>query len=262
MFELKLHQLIGHNLPKISYFSAIANRILKPIYNRRKRNLVITNVLGFKMELDSTQCVDGNLLFCPQLYDSKEIDFLNNNLNMGDVFVDLGANIGFYSLMASKKTKNILCIEASPVTFKLLERNLNLNSLEIKSVNCGVSNSFETLKLTQSSINNSGGQTFINTNNNLGIDIKCKPLIQILKEQMINQIKILKIDIEGFEYKVLKHFFENSEKSVYPRYIITEFHQDEVYLTTGNQISLMENYGYQIILESGINTILKLNDNI
>lgn len=256
MSELEIYKYIGHRLPKVSRVSGIVNRILKPIYNRKNRDLVISDVFGYNMQLDSRQCVDGNLLFCPQLYDHVEISFLLNNLSTNDWFLDVGSHIGFYSLMASKRTDNVLAIEASSKTYERLKKNIALNNLKIKALNNGVSDRTEILKLSNNSDTNSGGHSFINKQST-GEEVQCKALKDILEIQDIKSVKIMKIDVEGFEYKILKHFLENSEKSLYPKFIITEFFESEVINTSGNQIELLETYGYKQIKKTTYNRILE-----
>ena len=256
--ELEYYKFIGHRLPKLPFFSGIVNRGLKPLYNRKVRDLVISDVLGRKMELNPAECVDGNLLFCPQLYDYIEIDFLLNNLDSNDVFVDVGSHIGFYSLVASKKTNDILAIEASPYTYNRLKKNIELNNLNISILNCGVSDKNEKLNLSQNNSNNAGGQNFMQ-NNKEGIQVQCYPLDEIINNTDFKSIKIMKFDVEGYEYKILKRFLENIDKKLYPKYIITEFFgEDVVNKTTGNQIELLLKYGYRKILDCKENQILQL----
>jgi len=94
--ELRLLRFIGHSLPSIPHASGVVNRILKPFYLRKPRAVVQSDVMGLRMELDPTERWMGNLLFCPQLYDPVEVDFLMRHLDSTDAFVDVGAHIGFY----------------------------------------------------------------------------------------------------------------------------------------------------------------------
>lgn len=55
------------------------------------------------MELEPTKCVNGNLLFCPKLFDYVEIDFSDRSLRDGDTLLDIDSHIVFYSLVGSKK---------------------------------------------------------------------------------------------------------------------------------------------------------------
>ena len=71
----------------------------------------------------------GNL-YCG-LHDFSEMGFLLHCLRPGDVFVDVGANVGLYSIYAAKK-KNLQVIAFEPSVFnlELLARNLFLNDLQ------------------------------------------------------------------------------------------------------------------------------------
>ena len=189
MTELELYQFIGHRLPQLPRASGIANRILKPLYNRKLRGPVLSEVSGRKMQLDPRENVDGGLLFCPQLYDYAEIRFLLQTLNDDDVFVDIGAHIGFYSLIASKKIHRgkILAGEANPATYQKLQHNIALNSLPIDAVNVGVSDRKELLKLSGYS-NNTAGQSFLIDAPD-GVEVQCYPLADILENRGIGNIK-------------------------------------------------------------------------
>ncbi|MFO7557201.1 MAG: FkbM family methyltransferase [Desulfobacterales bacterium] len=256
MNELELYQYIGHRLPRAPHVSGIINRILKPIYNRKNRGLVVSDVFDFKMELDPRECVDGNLLFCPQLYDYKEMMFMDKNLKGDDVFVDIGSHIGFYSLMASRKCKTVVAIEANPETFQRLRKNIQLNHAAISAIHSGVSDKKELLRLSPNTGTNAGEMSFMGNCEN-GIEVQCVPLIDILEQQHIKAIKMLKIDVEGYEYKILNHFYNHADKSLFPQLLITEFYENNVHNTTGNQIQLLEKYGYKEIFRSHDNRIFQ-----
>lgn len=259
--ELLLYKILGRLLPRVPHASGVINRLLKPIYNRRSRDLSIADVMGKLMELDPSEDVDANLLFCPQLYDFKEMGFISEILNNDDCFVDVGAHIGFYSLMVSKYIHlgEIVSIEADPGTYERLNRNISLNVVEnISTVNCGVSDKKEQLNLGLHLHGNKGGQSFLGDKSDGVITIDCVPLLNLIKETGLTKIKLMKLDIEGFEYKVLSKFFSDADKELYPKYIITEyFGEENVSKTTGNQIELMESYGYLQIKKCRDNRILK-----
>jgi FkbM family methyltransferase len=259
--ELSLYILIGRCLPKLPRASGVMNRIFKPIYNRKKRDLVTVDVMGKLMELDASEDVDGNLLFCPQLYDFKEMAFMYSILKSGDCFIDVGAHIGLYSLMASKYIDKgkIVSIEADPNTFVRLEKNIRLNEINnVIGVNKGVSDKFETLSLSLNLGGNKGGQSFLGNSGQGVVDVECFALLDILKEINVGSIKLMKLDLEGFEYKVLSQFFIDADKELYPKYIITEYFGESAEKTTGNQIELLERFGYRQVVKCRDNRILKL----
>jgi FkbM family methyltransferase len=69
----------------------------------------------------------------------------------GDVFIDVGANIGYYSLLASKLVGEfglVVAIEPSPTIFNSLKNNLALNRVgNIRLVNMAVSDQLQVLRL-------------------------------------------------------------------------------------------------------------------
>ena len=257
MTELDFYKWFGRTLPTIAHASGLINRIVKPIYNRKKRSLVVSDALGVQMELDPRECVDGNLLFCPQLYDYKEISFLLSVLDPDDVFVDVGSHIGFYSLMASKRIVDgrIIAIEANPATYNRLLANIGYNKANIEAINIGVSDQEEVLYLSKNLDNNSGGQTL--SESTAGIEIACRSLLDILSESGIQRIKLMKLDVEGFEYRILQPFTRDANPELLPEYIITEhvnnFRSDEAH----DQVSLLTDIGYTEVFKTHYNIVLE-----
>src|SRR6266542_2789707 len=99
--ELSVILEFTRRLPRLPHMSGVINRVVKPLYLRKRRAPVVAkSSFGITMELDPSECVDGWLLFCPQLYDRDEIRFVRRSLRPGDVFLDVGSNIGYYALAA------------------------------------------------------------------------------------------------------------------------------------------------------------------
>src|SRR5687768_276637 len=99
--ELKLWLQATRRLPRIRGSGRMAG-LVQRVYNRKPRPRVRVPVLDFTMDLDPSECVDGALLFAPQLYDHREFQLLRSLVRPGDAFLDAGANIGIYSLVASE----------------------------------------------------------------------------------------------------------------------------------------------------------------
>jgi FkbM family methyltransferase len=76
-------------------------------------------------------------------YESNETLFLKSVFNDGDTFFDIGANLGWYSLVLGKKAPGgrIYAFEPIPSTIEVLEKNIELNKLEnIESIRLGLFN--------------------------------------------------------------------------------------------------------------------------
>jgi FkbM family methyltransferase len=247
--ELKMMMFVGRHLPDIPHATAVVNRLLKPIYLRKPREAAVADVLGLKMRLQPEQCVDGGLLFYPQLYDRYEIQFLREFLQPGDTFLDVGANIGFYSLQASQSvgaSGRVLAIEADPFNYTKLSENIVMNNLDnVTALNVGVSDKHETLMLCNESAGNRGGNSFLLQTEN-GVEVPCEPLLDILNAQKIHSVAAMKMDIEGFEFRVLTPFFAHAPRSLHPRIVITEFSPDYVERAGGSTLELIQGNGYRL----------------
>lgn len=84
-------------------------------------------------------------------YEEAELSFISNFLKEGDVFVDVGANIGLHTLFASKLVGNegkVISFEPFSLNFKSLKRNVSLNKSEnIVLENLAISKDSETLDI-------------------------------------------------------------------------------------------------------------------
>lgn len=257
--ELALMLSVSRRLPRIRGIGVVGN-LLKQIYNRRPRPpLTDVDVLGFRMSLEPGECVDAGLLFYPQLYDFNEIAFLRRSLRPGDVFLDLGANIGFYSLIASGlvgPAGRVIAVEADPYNFDKLQRNIELNAADnITAVNVGLSDRQETLRLSVSTSGNRGGNTFL-TPGDTGVDVPCVPLDLLMLDQRVQRIAGAKIDIEGFEYRVLRRFFAEAAPDLYPGFFILEQNPELEKRAGGDAVTLLREHGYRSRKSSALNYIL------
>lgn len=236
-YELRFILLITRNLPPIRGIIRIG-RIFRDFYLRKEREGITINVLGFKMRLAPNESFSNSAcLFFPQLYDFWEIKFLRKNLKKGDIFLDIGAHIGFYSLNASKlvgEEGKVLAIEADPHAYRQLTDNLQLNNIQnVAHFNYGVSDKIETLELGIDT-KQRGKSSFL-TQEGEKIAVKCLTLNDIIKKAGLGgkRIKGIKIDVEGFEYKVLKSFLParrsldaggEDDKNL-PQFILVEYNK-------------------------------------
>jgi FkbM family methyltransferase len=254
-----LLRLIGQHIPNISLVRAIPNRILKPIHLQFNRDIRVVDVLGFKMKLDPAECVDGNLYFSPQLYDKNEIMYLIKKMPKDGVFVDVGGNIGFWGLYFSSilpKSK-IFVIEANPDTCNVLRENISLNRFSnITLINVGVSDECGKMDLWCNDDGNRGADSFLGVDIDMkrSISVIVKPLFQVLLEAGASRMDVMKIDIEGFELKVLTKFFLDAPHELWPRFICVEVSHDN------NVIFALENLGYKNLIAVGENCVFELID--
>ena len=87
-----------------------------------KTNEIIVN--GYRMLLDEDDVMQMSLFD----YDPIETDIVKSNVKKNDVVVDVGANIGYYTLLMAKIGAFVNSYEPAPSNFKLLQKNVHQNN--------------------------------------------------------------------------------------------------------------------------------------
>jgi len=160
------------------------------------------------------------------------------------VIFDVGANIGLFSLWASKNNQEsrIYSFEPNPDTYSRLERNIRLNYFDNISPHqlavtskTGLSN----FKKCQ----NTWVSTITNTENTDTVKVNTVPIDDFVKENSINSIDLIKIDVEGSEFNVLKGSI-NTLKII--ERIILEYHSKEL---QRNCLDFLCTNGFEIVYE-------------
>lgn len=143
------------------------------------------------------------MFFYTDIPDKQEVIILRKNSNDKTVLIDIGANIGSYSIFLMDKVKNILAFEPHPFTNSRCKMNFILNKYNEKNV----------IQLAVSDVNKKvnfsdyGGSSSINSiteaKNGMKIDsVTLDKFVSVAKLSKSDDY-IMKIDVEGFEYKVL-----------------------------------------------------------
>ncbi len=133
------------------------------------------------------------------LAEFREMAFLLHVLRPDDLFVDVGANIGAYTVLAGSRGCKVIAIEPIEDTFRWLRRNVDVNGLgsRVELHRCGVGACQSKLRFTtsQDTVNH------VCTSGEAGEEIEVTTLDSLLAGR---RPSIMKIDVEGFELQVLK----------------------------------------------------------
>lgn len=168
---------------------------------------VLRTIHGFALEIDPRSDLGvERSLHETGTYEKGVISFMTSTLKKGDCFVDVGANIGLLSLHASScvgPEGNVFAVEPNPKTLPILYRNIELNKANnIKVFEVALGEKSHTTKIFENrDINRGGASLIVNVNNEPGIEVKVEPLDDFLA---LHNPKVIKIDVEGYEFEVLK----------------------------------------------------------
>ena len=144
--------------------------------------------------------VTGNLY--TGLLEMNDMGFLLHCLDPKDIFVDVGANSGVYTVLASKVVgSKSISIEPIKKSLNRIQEHLQINNIEhlVDTYNCGIGK--EEGKLFFTNNNDSTNHVAIKSHDKNITLCKVKTLNSLLSN---NNSYIVKIDTEGFEYNVLK----------------------------------------------------------
>ena len=151
----------------------------------------------------------GRHIYKRSTYENDISEFLAYNLNLrkGDTFLDVGANIGWYSLLISSfyPETNIFSFEPDPINIYCLKYNRNINqAFQISIVEKAISNKCEKQQFYLYKNSNRGRNSLLPINDYKVITVDGITLDEFVKKNNIEKIRMIKMDIEGFEYFALK----------------------------------------------------------
>jgi len=154
-------------------------------------------------------CLDFNIYLNPYFHEYDITQFVFKVLSDGDIFVDVGAHGGLYTVLAAKRVGNggkVFSFEPNPLNVKFLKLNVHLNNLEnVEIIPMAVNNKEGRLKLfcstNETALTSTSPLNFKDANQRI-IQVDTTSLDELIKK--VDFVKILKIDTEGNDYNVLE----------------------------------------------------------
>lgn len=209
--------LAGRGLRRYAFVNRLNSRILRFVRPSE------TKVLGHRMLLDKCDSLE---LAVRGVYEPLETQIACGLIPQGGVVVDIGANIGYYTLLAARAvgaTGQVYAFEPEPENFSLLVKNLRLNGYaHVQAQNAAVSDATGTLKLFVSSENKGDHRVYDAGNEKRpSVTVRVFRLDDYFADD-IPQIDLLKMDIQGAEGRALEGM-RGVLLSRPPRAILTEF---------------------------------------
>lgn len=218
-----------------------------------KKGNYVVNTHGSKlMVIPGDEGLSAELLVFGY-HERDTTEFISKYLRKNMVCLDIGANIGYYSTLYSKiigKGGLVLAIEPSPLNFRYLKKNLEFQKFSnSKLYNCACGDKNGTVNFQVDTRTNKCKVVSKNIKPDSNTEIIAVPLRtinDIVEEIKVNRIDFLKIDVEGYEMKVLEGAWQSIRK--FKPTIQIELHINRLgESVTKEIINRLKKEGYKII---------------
>ena len=199
----------------------------------------------------------GNSLLKTQEYEPDLLKHIQEHLQEGDIFFDIGANEGFFSIVASTMvgaTGKVYAVEPQERLQEVIHKNVALNSKEnIQLIKKAISDRQGETEIFLAPDTNTGSSSLVNPHKYSvpTQTVQVDTLENILDELGIDTIDFAKIDVESFEYETIlgsKPLFKNQRI----KRIALEIHYYELMdrkLDSDDIEDFLEECGYRITKE-------------
>jgi FkbM family methyltransferase len=185
-------------------------RLAKRFCRQLPQNAIASTRDGRKLNVKFRDWGDDMIYFLGT-YETFCTDVVRNHINQGDVCLDVGANIGWYSTLFQKicgSEGEVHSFEPVPQTFAELKTNVALNDSDTKVYlnNFGLGDEEKELEIHLFSDLPSGHASLAaqSDHKSIAIPVKIKTLDSYLIENQIKQVDFIKVDVEGAELMFLK----------------------------------------------------------
>jgi FkbM family methyltransferase len=236
---------------------------IEGMVNIPKGTFYYTNPMGLQFLIDPREHVMRQI-YLKGLYEKNTLLKLIGLARKGDTFVDVGANVGAYSLPMSKYLGDgkVIAFEPNPRAIRFLEENIKLNRADnILLEKMGLSDVNEEATLFTPSL------TTASINKHVGSEEQEKIRLTTLDEYCdthgIKEIDLMKIDVEGHEYKCLhgaRKIIAQSKRMV----LVMEIDDNCLHagITKDNLFQFIISMGFKAYLPKGYPRSMKHTDMI
>jgi len=197
-----------------------------------------------------------------ELPESPERRLIEPLVKPGMTFIDVGANVGVYSLFVSVKTggtARILSLEPHPRTYRKLVVNRRLNGFDnIRPVNMAAGEDTATMELFSDGGGNIGGASLLReaSGDANAVEITARPMPEILRDNTVGEIDLLKADVEGFEDRAVLPLFEDAaSRRLWPSAMLIETVHRKLWRR--DLVEILQGHGYRVAGETTENLLLR-----
>jgi FkbM family methyltransferase len=197
-----LKEITGHPLNADRKWHAIGDYLRWNIGRRLLQADYVLPLLGDAVMILSNRQNYATLSYTCVLWDFEEMLFLTHLLRPGDLFLDVGANVGGYTMLASAVAgARSIAFEPVPATFAELRRNIRVNGIEAlaQPLQLGLGETEQTLSMTadRGGLNHMIATPWAGTT----VEVAVQRLDDVVGDA---RCRLMKLDAEGFEMNILR----------------------------------------------------------
>ncbi len=210
---------------------------------------VVRTAYGFRMRLDTSDFVQRSI-YISGTWDNDVARLIVAHLKQGDLFVDVGANIGFFSLLAASRGAEVIAFEPQTRCCTELYTNAKINGLQIDLRSIGLHSASGIVKLYIGSAGNLGSASLLSRGDELET-----VRVDTLDNQLSGRVpSLIKIDVEGAEIEVVRGARRVLSAPSGPPVIIeiSEYSLQEMGGSKDELFEIMANYGYEAKIVSPV----------
>lgn len=207
IFKIRALEKLLVQLTKNKLFGSPITKLPPNHYQYSKGSYRKANRNGIYYQLDLSDTVDWYIYYG---FKEESRQAFYKLMLTGDHIVDIGANVGDVSLNAAKicgENGKVHAFEPDPINYQRLQNNLRLNHFtNIQTHQLGLGDNVGTFVMRRVSDGNQGMNRIVNhpPGGKATIEIEVTTLDNFFEKNGIERVDLIKIDVEGFEYKVLK----------------------------------------------------------
>jgi FkbM family methyltransferase len=187
------------------YLYDVLYRLYMKVVGKIQPSTDATTVFGARFKCVRTDYIQRRIAFFG-LFEPNLTYFISSVLKPGDVFIDVGANIGYFTMLAAKcvgASGKVYAIEASPSTYELLIANLRLNEVKnVEAINMAVTDKECHVRIQSNDTRNIGANSVHVVASAAADSVVGRPLQEIVAPNL-GRARFIKIDVEGAENLIL-----------------------------------------------------------
>jgi len=189
-------------------------------------------IFGTRFRCDRADFIQRRLAFFG-LFEPNLTYFARSVLKPGDIFIDVGANIGYYTILAATQVGpagKVYAIEASPTTYGLLRANVALNDLQnVVAVNMAVTDTECRVRIKSVDTRNIGANKVERVDGPEADTVPGRPLADIVDADL-DKARLIKIDVEGSEHLILPAILDHLAAKQRDTIVVSEISEQNAQL--------------------------------